>query len=129
MPDEEDKKELSITESEIQNKSLQEIFAKDMIKNPNKKDGFNNIAELFKIMSASYGDNWNRQYNSDTVRDVWAIVLWEKDKSTILEAIKIAFLEYKKFPPNLVEFTEICEKIESHDNKKSKVEQLYNRLK
>lgn len=107
---------------------LQQLLARDCIKTKDKKDGFNNIQELFKIMSSSYGDNWNRQYENDSARDVWALMLWEKEKKTILDAIKKSFTKNKRFPPNLVEFLDICDEIELNGNKASKVETIYKRL-
>lgn len=122
-----DNKELVPQEKIEQNKSLQELFAKEMIQTPDKKDGFNNISELFKLMSSIYGDSWNRQYENDSSRDVWAIVLWEKQKQTILNAVKVCMNKHQKFPPNLAQFQSICEEIES-DEGKDGVEKFYKRL-
>lgn len=111
-----------------ENLTLQQMLAKDCIQTPDKKDGFNNIAELFKIMSASYGDNWNRQFENDAARDVWSLMLWERDKRTILDAIKVSFNTSKRFPPNLVEFSSICDELELKSKNIPKVETIYKKL-
>jgi hypothetical protein len=105
-------------------KSIKQLLTQEFIKSPDKTEGFNNIFEIFEIFSGIYGDNWNRQYENETARDTWAVILWEIDKKTLIKATKDAMEKHQRFPPNLAEFKSLCDS----NKKASNIENTYKRL-
>lgn len=104
------KKDLQLINEDNQ-QSISSILSKELIPENKieKKDVFNNVAEVFNLFGSIYGENWLRQFNNDNTRDVWAIFLWKYEKKIISDAIIKSVNDYKNFPPNLAQFKEICE--------------------